>query len=319
MVTLREIAVAAGVSIRTVTRALQDAPGGNAATYRRVRALARRLGYVPNVAARNLKTRRTNMVGIVASPADYEIGNRKTLALQRLLEQHGRYSVSGILPETATAARQMLRDWAGIVEAVVFLAWRDAWQPERILAETGVRSIFVDCLTEPLATGRTVVALDRFRGIQTGVEELIRAGHRRIVRCGNMANRAAGFAQAFAACGRKLSPQDHYPTPNIFFADGYRLGRRLMQDAVDAAFFDSDAMALGFLKFAYEQRVAIPGNIAVIGFDDLAAAAHACPALSTVAHPIDEMAEAIFNLLAPDAITPATVVLPTRFIRRESS
>ena len=86
----------------------------------------------------------------------------------------------------------------------------------------------------------------------------------------------------------------------------------------DAVFFDTDRMALGFLKYAWKNGIKIPEDISVIGFDDDPMDTQSCPALSTVAHPIEEMNNKIIELIEQNAKTGEDFVFLTKCINRES-
>ena len=102
------------------------------------------------------------------------------------------------------------------------------------------------------------------------------------------------------------------------FRDGYSQGPAILQRNPDAVFFDTDRMAAGFLKFAMERNIAIPGKIAVVGFDDDLIGRMSAPSLSSVAHPIAEINTEIVSILTGERQGKIRKVFPTRFIPRES-
>lgn len=316
MTTLKEVAEHAGVSIRTVTRALKNEPGGNLKTYARVKAIADELGYVPNIAARNLKMRRSNIVGLVASSHQTSVMMRKQAALQRCLEQSGKYLLSGTGAEDGEALVKMLREWIGLVRDVVFLQWRLKASPSDVLAGLPIRFVFVDCVDEE---GVHSVLTDRGVGVREGVEALLAAGRRRIAQCGrNMPTRRRGFDAAFTTVADAGIEKHELRTVGLEFEDGYQAGRSVLEHKLDAVFFETDRLALGFYKFAFDYGVRIPDDVAVIGFDDDPAGRYACPPLSTVAHPIEQVCEEVCARLREPGAAPRNVWIPTRFVRRGS-
>ena len=109
-------------------------------------------------------------------------------------------------------------------------------------------------------------------------------------------------------------------TEGLDFRHGYLAGPKLRQLEIDAAFFDTDRMALGFYRYAHEHGIAIPSDIAVAGFDDDSACAYAIPTLTSVAHPDREAVDRIAAIVTGPAEAPAkTEILPTRLVSRESS
>jgi DNA-binding LacI/PurR family transcriptional regulator len=315
-VTLKQVAQEAGVSIRTVTRMLKNEPGGNAGTYARVRKVADRLGYVPNIAARNLKICRSSMVGLVSAVSGNEMRIRIRTALQKRLEREGKYFLSGMMERDEQQLDRMLKEWSGLVRDVVFVTWPHELQPAKILAGLPMRFIFVDCLEHP---AYDAVMIDRISGVREGVKLLIKTGHRRIARCGpDMATRRVGFNAAFAGRAGSAVEKCEITTGGIGLQDGYDAGPKIAKENADAVFFETDNLAFGFYKYAHERGIRIPGDIAVIGFNDNPADLYACPALSSVALPIEAIAEEVFSMIMRPQKKPRQVTFPSRFIRRES-
>lgn len=317
-VTLKQIAQRAGVSVRTVTRSLKREPGGNPETCKRVREIAETLGYVPNIAARNLRIKNKNIVAMIISSTNNDVASRKHLAVQRRLESENVYSLIGILPTTELELRSMLRNWVGLVKAVIFFNWDPDWDPHVLLGSFTMPFIFVDCMFRD--KGFVRLEIDRASGIQKGIEYLLSRGYKQIAKFGStQKNRFDGFRNAFKATGRRLNKDLIYIFPKNEFEDGYAAGKVIRQGNIDAVFFDTDRMAMGFLKYSYEHDIRIPDDIAVIGFDDDPAGVYSCPALSSVAHPIEEMSTKIVELTKNEVNRSEKILLPTRFIRRESA
>lgn len=316
-VTLKQIAEQAGASIRTVNRVLKRQDGVGAAKRARILRLAGEMGYVPNIAARNLRLSRSNFVGIVGGAASEGVFLRKTDDLQRRLKQKGFYPVLGGLPASAKSLENILREWAGFVSTVIFYNCSISSRPEA-LAGLPQQFIHVDA---PAVGGCHHLRIDRGTGVCAGVLHLLRGGRRFIVRCGSVdIGRKEGFDRAFDSfMATDRLRRLYLPTARCDFDDGYNMGGKIIDSGADAVFFDTDRMAFGFLKHAWEKRIEIPRDIAVIGFDDDPWGELSCPALSTVAHPIEELNDAIIKLIEQRPETPVTLTFDTRFIRRESA
>jgi len=317
-VTLKAIAEAAGVSIRSVTRALKNEPGGNPETTARIQALARELGYIPNMAARNLRLQRNNFVGMVLPPVSVAMTVRKTSAMQSRLEAAGFYPISALLPATAGELRKMLQDWLGLIDTVIFNAWNPAWNPADLLAGLSLQVVLVDIESERLFPQAADIEIDRESGIRDGIARLIRSGRQHVVQCGTrLPSRLRGFAAALQECG--LSPDDSrlIETGSLEYESGYQVAPQILEHG-DAVFFHTDRLALGFLKYCYEHRVAVPQQVAVVGFDDDPTDQFTAPSLSSVAQPVDAMAEKVVELVKPGGFVPGRTMFPTRFVARES-
>ncbi|MDD2478807.1 MAG: LacI family DNA-binding transcriptional regulator [Victivallaceae bacterium] len=313
-VTLKKIAELSEVSIRTVSRALKNHPGVKPETGQRVLELAERLGYTPNIAARNLRLNHSNVVGIIMS-SNYSnnVAIRKVNDLQKQLEGEGLFPLLGHLPKETEDLRQILQEWAGLVSTVVFLNWRSQLNPAVVLYGLPQQFIFVDI---PNISDFHSLTIDRSRGIRNGIAHLVESGRRRIARCGNIPNRESGFMQAFNDYADKEVKHFYFEAPSMF-NDGIELAPQLIFNDIDAVFFDTDRMAYGFLKYCWQHAIAVPQQIAVIGFDDDPWGEYSCPALSTVAHPIADINEEIVEL-ALNPAKPQKKEFPTRFIKRES-
>lgn len=313
-VTLKKIAELSGVSIRTVNRALKNQSGVKPELCSRILELAGHLGYTPNIAARNLRLQRSNCVGIISSFSGNHVAVRKTNNLQKQLEEHGFFPLLAIFPSTGAALRNILQEWTGMVNTVVFLSWDQQLQPLEILQGLPQQFIFVDIAD---FNGYHSLAIERNRGIREGISHLLRRGRRRIARCGSIASRAHGFNLAFQEFTGDRVEHFYFPTPDSSFEDGLEAGPLLLANNIDAVFFDTDRMAYGFLKFCWLNNIRVPDRISVIGFDNDPWSDYACPALSTVEHPLVEINEYIVKL-AIKAEPPARMEFSTRFINRES-
>lgn len=314
-VTLKKISELAGVSIRTVNRALKNQPGVKPELCKRIQDLANRLGYTPNVAARNLRLQRTNFVGLIIS--NYRSTNiimRKVNDIQQQLYEHGFFPLLGLLPNTEDELRNILQEWAGMVQTVVILSWNKQFIPSISLQGFSQQFIFVDIGG---ISGYHSIAVNRDVGIHEGVTELLRRGRRRIARCGNINSRAEGFTRALYDFNDKTVEHHFFETEDSSFEVGYEIGVTLIEQNFDAVFFDTDRMAYGFLKYCWERNIRIPEQISVIGFDNEPLSNYCSPALSTVAHPLSEISVKIAELaVSPES--PRQFEFSTRFISRES-
>lgn len=314
-VTLKELAERANTSIRSVNRALKGEDGVGEGKRAEILKLASELGYVPNVAARNLRLRRSNFVGILSGNPANTVHMRKLYNLVRKLEENGYFPLLGMEPRDAEGALRIFREWSGFVHYVVVMGGLKAAVLKE-LEQLPQHFIMVDNEADIKNCSRLLV--DRSTGIKDGILHLARNGRSRLARCGNIPSRQAGLKKAFEELRNKKKMDFVYFDSACDFEDGFAVGDKLAASGVDAVFFDTDRMALGFLKYAWKNGISIPDDIAVIGFDDDPMDIQSCPALSTVSHPIDEINATIIELVEQDAASGGDFVFPTRFINRES-
>ena len=313
--TLKDVAEACGMSIRTVRRVLDNAVCVKSETRERITAAARRLGYVPNIAARNLRTGRKPFVGLISGYGGYDSFVRLRMDLVTRLNEAGYETIVASPPENADAAMQMLSRWNGITDAVI-------WQhglPEGLLDRMEqIRQRFILIDTDIRAEKCSSLYLDRLKGILEALESLKKGGHSRIIRCGGFSTRDGAFLQAF--------PDRDVFAPDFFirietqdFEGGYAAAGKIVASGADAVFFDVDRIAYGFMLYAHEHGIRIPEDIAVIGFDDDSFSRCCCPPLSSVAHPIREMNLKTVELIRAGIPGNEVWTFSTAFVERASS
>ena len=314
--TLKKLSELTGVSIRSVNRALHGAPGLSELKRREILETAARIGYTPNIAARNLRLKRNNFVGIIvpgSTNAGSSIASRKINELQLKLERDGFFTLFGVCTGRQEDMLSLLNQWAGLVSTVIFFAWDPQWSGKNIPGKLPLQFIFVDI---DAGFGHCML-IDRTPGIYDGIRFLLEHGCSRLARCGSIPSRDDGFNAALRDFPGRSIMHRHFRISSDF-KDGFEIGPKLVSGRYDAVFFDTDRMAFGFLKYCWENQIRIPDDIAVVGFDDEHWDLCSCPSLSTVAHPTEEMVAAISELVRRPETSPRRQYFKTRFIRRES-
>lgn len=337
MTRLKDLAVAAGVSIRTVTRALNNAPDVNAATRARIRELAAELRYRPHRGARSLRQQKSFTVIMLVADLD-ELTTAKAAALERRLRTAG-YSLELLfIPaggETAAREVEAVEELTARRPSGLVLPFR-LTEARRAAAEAGLPCVALDA---PPGTRADAVIIDRPQGVYEAVSYLLRRGRRRPAYVGPAAGgRRKGYRLALAAWDRSLRPlylaPEEAPTER---RDDFDYGRAAARAWAalpssrrpDAVQTYTDRMALGFLYGLHENGAGVPEETAVVGFDDRAAAALSYPRLTTVAQPNEEVgrsaAEILLKKLAVRKAAGGRMpkipsrVVPTRLIVREST
>lgn len=327
MATLREIAERAGVSIRTVSRALSGASDVKDETRKRIELISSKLNYTPNPLARGLKLRQGYVVPVIVREPE-ELAFAKVCVLERELRGAGYttqliFNTGGAEGEAGHLARALGYRPAAVV---VFSAARaDGAEHLQRLHDSGTPYVLID--RRPLP-GLDVVGIDRAAGVAGAVEHLLDGGHRNVFYLGpnQKDERTEGFLAGFRA--RKLRP------PRNWALTGYRsspegggaAARELVRrhPEATAAFVYSDLFAYGVLRGFADCGVGVPGRMSVIGFDDRAPSQYVSPPLSTVAHPHEEVgrlaAEVLLGKISGEipAGKGSRVAVP-RFVGREST
>lgn len=309
---IKDVAVAAGVSVTTVSHVLNDVPYARVSpeTRDKVKDAASRLGYGPNRLAQALRTQHTGMLGLISEEiATTPHAGRIILGADEAARARG-YNLmiintsSGASPESRQADVEALleRRVDGILYATMY--HREVAIPANLAR---VPAVLVDA--ESLSGNMTSVVPDEEGGARAAVQSLLDAGHTRIGFLNNTddvpatRDRLRGFRESLSMAG--LDGGAAPVEAELSEAEGgYVAGRRMLQrpDRPTGLFCYNDRMAMGFYRAAAEFGLRIPEDLSVVGFDDQELiAANLYPGLTTVALPHYEMgAWAANNLI--DAI-----------------
>jgi LacI family transcriptional regulator len=295
MVTIKDIARRVGVSASTVSRALSDSPLVNEKTKRAVKEAAVRLGYERNELARGLVKGASGAIGLVV--ADITNPFFSDVA-QGVGEAAHRFGYGVMLCDTAGRAEResnyvkLLRRKR--VDGII-LASATIQDPQvEELHKARIPFILVSRLCNE--AGAPYVVGDDRKGATLAVEHLVGLGHREIGFIGGppdvqaSQHRMAAYCAVLRAHG--LAVQDD----RVLFSDftqtaGRRAGRRLLEaaDRPSAVFAANDVIALGVLEAAEALGLCVPGDLSLVGYDDIAYAALPRIQLTTVAQPALEM------------------------------
>ncbi|MEU7614301.1 LacI family DNA-binding transcriptional regulator [Micromonospora sp. NPDC049204] len=323
--TMSDVARVAGVSTATVSRVVNGHYGVSARTIAQVRSAIDQLGYESSLVATSLRRSRTNVLGLVTHSfqsytAEVLKGAMKALSrsgfdliIYANSDLYGSYS-EGWEKRHVARLSGTLTDGC-----IVVTPWGEVQSRTPIVAIDPVRG----------STAHSVTA-DNLAGATTAVEHLLGLGHRRIGFIAGRASLAAawsreeGYRAALTDAGLPVDPTligegDFNPesaTP---------LARALLQraDPPTAIFAASDGMALKVLEVAAELGLAVPGDLSVVGFDNIPESALTRPGLTTVDQSMYQLgyeaARMLKALVTGEWEGPRQVVLPTDLVVRGSS
>lgn len=327
MATSNDIARRAGVSQATVSRVLRNEASVSAKTRARVLRVVEELGYQPNAIARAMRTSRTDTIGVVvarlSNPLYPELLDLLNGALSALGKRMIVWDLEGSGEEAVgDAIRQSL------VDGVIFtVAIADSPALQEVL-RSRAPVVLVNRTIEGLACDQ--VSSDNFGGAQLVARYLVENGRKRIafisgdVEPSTIRHREEGFLSELARLGVPLAPHLHLRGP--FRHDfGRQAMRSLLQLATppDAVFCANDVMAFGALDGAHELGRAVPEDVWVVGFDDLAMASWSMMSLTTVRQPlrhlIDEGLRMLLERVQHSADAPRSLCLPTELVIRGST
>jgi DNA-binding LacI/PurR family transcriptional regulator len=303
---IADVANFAGVSHQTVSRVLNTHASVSKTTRARVLAAIEQLGYRPNTAARALASGRSKTLGVVALDTTL-YGPASTLyGLQQAALLHGYFvsvmAVRSIDRQSVREAVQRLTSQAveGLAIIAPFISAHDSLK----YLPTGTPVVAVE--GDPEADV-AVVTVDQVAGARLATEHLLKAGHRTVFHVAGppeweeARGRVAGWRSALEDAGADVTP----PMSGDWSArSGYEAGQVLAQipDA-SAIFVANDHMALGVLRALHERGRHVPGDVAVVGFDDTPESAYFIPPLTTVRQDFQRVGRAALQLLVDQLAT----------------
>ncbi|HEX4701180.1 MAG TPA: LacI family DNA-binding transcriptional regulator [Pseudonocardiaceae bacterium] len=331
--TIYQVARLSGVSTATVSRVMRDGSGFSMATRDRVLKAAAELGWLPSGPARGLASRRAGIVGLLFPDLDQsgEAEQESPLYVDEVIRGAERAATSVgdavLIAATHTSSgRQLAFSVAGKVDGLVVMARSLSQQDIAAIA----RSIPVVMLANRARRGLDVVSADNRGGARDMTSHMIEVhGCREIAFVGGPARspdsvaRFAGFQDALRAAD--LSTPDEPAAAGGFTESG---GARAMRELLahgrrpEAIVFGNDEMAIGALSVLRAARIRVPVDIAVTGFDDIAAARHVHPPLTTVRQPMRQLGERSVRLLLDRLDQPTaprrSITLPVEMVPRRS-
>lgn len=324
-VTIADVAAEAGVSIATVSKVINDRYGVAPDTLSKVKAVIDRLGYESSLVARSLRSRRTNVIGILVSdiePFSAELLKGAAAAIRQHDYELIVYSGSGHVKQRSGWERRNVSRLGGTLSDGIILV-----TPTVEVVNDTVPIVAVDPHAGP--SRLPSVHSDNLAGAITATKHLIELGHRRI---GFLAGRPdlesarqreQGYRDALAAAGIAFDPE-------LIRVGEYELetseepARQLLtlDHRPTAIFAANDLSAIQTMQVARSLGLSIPRDVSVIGFDNIPESALTETPLTTIDQSIQEMGrqavELLIDLIEDNAQDPRQITLPTRLVVRQS-
>ena len=321
---LRDVAERAGASVQTVSRVANGEPNVTEGLRNRVLTAMNELGYRPNAAARAIRRGAFHTVGVVYHDLVSVGVHRSVEAISKSAAENG--FATTLMPiavrssQAADGAFTRLGEMA--VDAIIVVLPDHFEAVESLHIPPDVRTVVIG---PPLLSGAASLDFDQQLGARLAVEHLLSLGHRTV-------HHIAGPDGSYAAESRlsswentlrlhgRMVPGVHRGswTP----ASGYRAMQRLLaEESPSAVFVANDQMALGVYRAMHEAGLRIPGDVSVVGFDDVAEAAMYAPPLTTIAEDWTELGrQAVRAALEPHpGTTPPADSLATALVMRDST
>lgn len=323
--TIHEVAAAAGVSVATVSKAMNGRYGVSVETSRKVLEVVRELGYESSLVASSMRARQTGVIGVLVAdfePFSAEILKGVAAAVHDTRYDLLAYSGSRQRESEGWERRSLTRLSGSLIDGAIMVT------PTVVNAPADVSVVAIDP-----HTGRAdlpTVESDNFGGALQAIHHLIQLGHRRIAFLAGRPDlrssirREAGYRQGLADAGIPFDPKlvgvGRYEQQTAREPAMALLSLRERPTAIFAA---NDLSAIATVEVAVEMGLTVPRDLSVIGFDDIPDASRMVPALSTIRQPMHQLGAAAADLLiaimagaTPDA---THITFPTRLVRRATT
>ena len=297
---IRDVARLAGVSYQTVSRVLNESPSIKASTKQRVLDVIDEIGYRPNQAARALVTSKSRTIGVLSHQTSQYGPTTSITAIEQAAKEAGyRLSITNISSSDYTAIKAGL-DYlmSQSVEALVVIA--PQVRVFDVLKELSLQVPFVTLQSTDLG-GVHSMSIDQVAGARKATRHLIELGHTEIMHISGPHDwiEAEARMQGYLEEITEAELRTRAPILGDWSAHfGYYAGLELLRFRdFTAVFASNDQMALGFMHACRELGLSIPGDISVVGFDDIPEAAHFFPPLTTVRQNFSEIGRRAVSLL----------------------
>lgn len=328
--TIKDVARAAGVSVATVSRALNGADNVLPDTRERILQLARELRYAPSGAARSLITRRTDTIGALLPDLHGEFFSELIRGIDQAARARGLHLLLSSSHGDAEEAAAALRAMNGRVDGLLVMS-PHADEDEDFLARNLPAGLPTVLLNSGVSqTQHPAFVVDNFGGARAMTEHLVAQGFQRIAFLGGPAGnweareRLRGYRDGLPPGRRALLLDGDFSEDG-----GRRAGRALAlqqpPERPDVLFCANDIMAVGALQALTDAGLRVPEDIALAGFDDIPIARYVRPALTTVRVPIAALGGQALVALAAELDTgsdtdthTAPAVMPVALVVRES-
>ena len=330
-VSIRDVASRAGVSIATVSRAVNRIPTVDPALVRRVWQAIKELGYLPNTQARALVSGRSRMLGLIVSEITNPFFPELVQEFENLAVAQG-YEVligsTNYSPErTESLIRRMLQRNVDGVAVMTFGIEEDLVEK---LVEREFPLVFVDA--GPDLPNIRVLKVNYGEGIRQAVQHLAALGHRNIafiagpLHMRSAVSRRDAFLKSMAELGLTV-PAEHIVEGNHTMEGGMEAMDRLtvLNQLPTAVLCSNDMTAIGVLHTLFRTTLHVPRDISVVGFDDIHLAQFMLPPLTTVQMSCKDLAAAAVEALRagiePDRSKAARreYKISTRLVVRQST
>lgn len=335
-ITLKDVAKEVGLSITAVSDVLRNDPKTRIAQETKLRIIntAKKMGYSHNIHARTLSTGKSKLIGIIAQSFYGEVLLSEIEAMDRLIRKRGYRTILRVFADNSQTQDEILNELlCNRIEGLICVLGA-SWNPDT-LSSIIKNDIPIAAIGPVVGLDIDYINVDRVSGSYLAVKHLLELGHKRIAIAVRKSEeylsqqRLLGYKKALDEFNISMDESLIIQMKEIDGKEhtmGYKYGKSFIESKSDATavYAYSDHVAFGFMKAAKELGIKIPQELAVVGFDNNELSPYAPVPLTTVAQPIEEMAEAAINRLfkrinKTQDLPQQIITIKPKLIIRESS
>ncbi len=300
MITIKDLAEKAGVSYATVSRALNGRAEVSETTRARIIALAQEMGYQPNAVARSLVSQKSSTIALIVPDVSNLFFADITMTVHKAADDHGYTTMVCNTSWDPAKEQEKLKIMVQQRVEGIILKPTAFIKPGILEALSLPLVLFWHAMDDNLS----YVEVDHAAGAQMAMHHLIEKGYKRIAYLGGVETspsnqiRQMSYQKALQEAGLPVDPR-LISYGSFSLESGFkRLGSLMrLEQPPDALFCGSDLIAMGALQYARNHNLSVPGDLGIIGFDDVACASLPLVNLTTIEQPRDELGEAALKAL----------------------
>ena len=326
--TLKDIARKAEVSIKTVSRVINDEPMVSKNTRSKVKAIIEELGYQPNLIARSLKKRKSNTIGFIIPDIGNPAFTEMVKGCMDSLNSQGYYTLLGSYEDDPKKELEFIRDFNSmLIDGMAIIPSITEDRDISIFENINCPVVLIDREIDGLNMD-TVISGNNI-GAYRATKYLISLGNKKIAFLGGLKTvkpakkRYEGWKKALDE--KKLFSDDLAFWGNFSTESGYSMMNQALErlDNIDAVFAGNDIVALGAMNVIKDKKMVIPDDISIIGYDDMFFSQYLNPSLSSVAAKLFVQGKTAAELLLkriknPTDFKPKRIVIECDLIMRDS-
>lgn len=305
MVSMKDVAKLAGVSISTVSRVINNSIPVDINTRRRVEEAIRQLDYKPNLLAKGLRIKSGNLIGLIVPETVQHHAFASFISyIEKSVTKHGYNLILGYNHNDPNVEARFIDNLIRRnVDGIIFSRVSDESHVLRIMDDTHIPVVIIDRALENEDVPSVI--LDNYKAGQMAAEYFLKIGHRNIgcvtgpLNISLSRERLRGFKDTLIKYGINIEDGDIYEgnfkfDSGVMAADFFTSRENKSYTAIWA---QNDLMAIGVINALMRKGIRIPDDISVMGMDDISFATMMVPSLTTIAQPFEEMCEIAVDMI----------------------